>query len=124
MCVNDVYSDLSKPNFRCKIPPVIFIETPLFTNLAIKYNLDESLGDLEKELIINPLKGDLIRESGGLRKIRLAKSGGGKSGGYRVIYYLATPEAIFLLLVYPKSKKDNLTKTEVKTLRQLIEGRS
>jgi hypothetical protein len=63
----------------------------------------------------------LIAGSGGLRKVRLARKGGGKSGGFRVIYYRSTPEEIFLLLAYPKNKQDNLSKAEIKLLRELIE---
>jgi hypothetical protein len=51
----------------------------------------------------------------------LARKSGGKSGGFRVIYYRSTPEVIFFLLAYPKNKQDNLSKAEVKLLREMIE---
>jgi hypothetical protein len=102
---------------------VLFIETPIFTKQASGGLFeDDELKQLQAELLENPNKGDLIAGSGGLRKIRLARKGGGKSGGFRVIYYRSTPEVIFLLLAYPKNKQDNLTKAEIKLLRELIEG--
>ena len=101
---------------------MLFIETPVFTKQASgDLFTDEELINLQKELLKNPNKGDLIQGSGGLRKIRLARKSGGKSGGYRVIYYRLTDEAIFLLLAYPKSKKDNLNKAELEILKQLIQ---
>ena len=64
-------------------------------------------------------KGDLIQGTGGLRKIRMALGNQGKSGGARVIYFLATAERVYLILAYPKSVKDNLTPTEKATLKTL-----
>lgn len=102
---------------------MLFIETPTFTKQASGgLFTDEELKQLQTELLQNPNKGDLIAGSGGLRKIRLARKDGGKSGGYRVIYYRATSEVIFFLLAYPKNKRDNLNKDEIKLLRNLIEG--
>lgn len=101
---------------------MLFIETPIFTTQASGgLFTDEELKDLQQELLENPIKGDLITGSGGLRKIRVARKGGGKSGGFRVIYYRSTPEVIFFLLAYPKNKQDTLSKAEIKILRELIE---
>lgn len=100
---------------------MLFIETPVFTKQASGGLFsDEELKQLQEDLLENPQKGELIVGSGGLRKIRLARKDGGKSGGFRVIYYRNTPEVIFLLLAYPKNQKDNLTKAELKVLRGLI----
>ena len=58
---------------------------------------------------------------GGIRKLRYALAGGGKSGGIRVIYYWVTrQDQIYLLIVYPKSKKDNLTARETAVLRTYV----
>lgn len=101
---------------------MLFIETPIFTKQACGgLFTDNELKQLQTELLENPNRGDLIAGSGGLRKIRLARKGGGKSGGFRIIYYRSTPEVIFLLLAYPKSKQDNLTKPEIKLIRELID---
>lgn len=64
----------------------------------------------------------LIVGSGGLRKMRWAKEGRGKSGGIRVIYYWAvSPEQILMLFIYPKGERDDLTKAQIKMLKQIVE---
>jgi len=81
--------------------------------------------ELQRTLIASPDKGDLIQKTGGLRKIRMATGLQGKSGGARVIYFLATTETIYLMMAYPKSIKDNLTdaeKAELKKLTILLKG--
>jgi len=58
----------------------------------------------------HPLTGDLMVETGGLRKLRWRRLGGGKSGGYRVIYYYHDPHApLYLFLAYGKNQQVNLT---------------
>lgn len=67
-----------------------------------------------------PERGDLIRGGGGIRKVRYAVRGRGKSGGIRVIYYWARGDSHILMLVaYPKSQTDNLTAAETAILRRL-----
>ena len=74
------------------------------------------------ELQDDPERGDLIIGSGGVRKIRVALGNRGKSAGARVVYnYFATKERIYLLLVYRKNKKSNLTKAEINQLKILTE---
>ena len=69
-----------------------------------------------------PTLVDLIKESGGLRKVRWSMEGRGKSGGVRAIYYWVTrDDQIYMLYVYPKGKQDNLTKAQVKQLRAIVE---
>ncbi len=71
--------------------------------------------------MLRPESGDLIKESGGLRKIRWSLPGSGKRGGVRVIYYFDPPDTVFLIFPYRKSKKEDLTKNQIKTLSQLVE---
>lgn len=97
-----------------------FIETSIFTKQIQQIATDDDLKELQKELIAQPDKGDIIQETGGLRKIRMAAGDKGKSGGARVIYFLATAEKIYLVLAYPKSEKDSLTKTEKAVLKKLV----
>lgn len=66
----------------------------------------------QKALIESPEKGDLIRQTGELRKIRMVTGTQGKSGSARVIYFLATEEIIYLVMAYPKSTKDSLIDAE------------
>lgn len=96
-----------------------FIETPLFTRQIKTIATDEELLALQRELIQFPTKGDLIPQTGGLRKIRLATGCQGKSGSARVIYFLATEERVWLILAYPKSVKDSLTDAEKAALKKL-----
>ncbi|WP_116365247.1 type II toxin-antitoxin system RelE/ParE family toxin [Parahaliea mediterranea] len=99
---------------------IAFVETTVFTKQISALASDEDLWRLQLELIAQPTKGDLIRNTGGLRKIRMATSGLGKSSSLRVIYFLAHAEKIYLLLAYPKSTKDDLTAAEKSVLKQLV----
>ena len=73
-------------------------------------------------MIFNPTAGDLIKGSGGLRKVRWRSAAGGKRGGIRVIYYWYVSDSeIYLLLAYGKKEKEDLTSKEIKILRALIE---
>lgn len=98
------------------------IETPVFTKKINDLLTNEEYRNLQNELILNPEKGKIIRGSGGLRKIRFGKTGHGKSGGVRVIYYWILPkDTILMLLVYPKNEQDNLSQSQLKLLRSLVE---
>lgn len=66
---------------------MIFIETTIFTKLLPKYFNDAEYRSLQWHLLIKPDAGDIVRESGGVRKIRWSSEGKGKRGGIRVIYY-------------------------------------
>ena len=71
----------------------------------------------------DPERGDLIKGGGGIRKLRSATKNSGKSGGVRVIYYwIKNNHQIYMLVVYPKSKKDDLTDKETAILRELVKG--
>src|SRR4051812_49154645 len=76
---------------------------------------DDDLRSLELAIQAGPDRHPVIRETGGLRKIRFAAPGAGrgKSGSYRVGYaHFPTPGLILLLLVWAKNEKDNLSKSE------------
>ena len=82
---------------------------------------DEEYRELQNELALHPERGDLIRGGGGIRKLRHASQGRGKSGRVRVIYYwVKDNHQIYMLVVYPKSKKDNLTDREIAILREFV----
>lgn len=71
---------------------------------------------------MSPNVGDVIRGSGGIRKVRWRRAGSGKSGGVRVIYFTRTAEEeIVLLLIYAKSKTDNITGPRLKEIRRVLE---
>lgn len=99
-----------------------FRESSLFTKDVYDYLTEESYFALQDFLLENPAEGDLIRGSGGLRKLRWKAVGRGKRGGTRIIYYLADASGyIFLLDIYPKNKREDLTPSEVKKLRAVVE---
>ncbi len=98
-----------------------FIETPTFTRTITVLLSDDSYAQMQMVLVENPALGDLIRGGGGIRKLRYAVQGRGKSAGVRVIYYWLKDEfQIYLLLAYPKSAKDSLTDKEVALLYDLV----
>lgn len=82
---------------------------------------DSELKTLQEELTINPLKGDLMQGTGGLRKLRIAFEHRGKSGSARVCYVdFAVYEKIYLITAYSKNEKDNLSKEERNNVKQVI----
>lgn len=82
---------------------------------------DKELKALQEELTINPTKGDVMQGTGGLRKIRIAFEGRGKSGSARVCYVdFAVYERIYLITAYAKDEKDNLSKSERNEVKKLI----
>ena len=102
-----------------------FIETSIFTKQIKDLATDDELKNLQVELIAQPEKGDIIKDTGGLRKVRLATGVQGKSGSARVIYFLATKELIYMIFAYSKHEKDTLTKSEkneLKKLTKLLKG--
>jgi hypothetical protein len=97
-----------------------FIETPQFSAVLYDYLNEDSYLDLQIYLIEHPDRGDIIKGGGGIRKLRFAAQGKGKSGGVRIIYYWVTDAGqIYLLTIYPKGRKDTLTDAEVAELRDL-----
>jgi hypothetical protein len=100
-----------------------FIELGPFTKAAEKLLGLDGLRVLQAELMANPDTGALIPGGRGLRKVRIALPGRGKSGGARVIYFFHTPAGTcFLLALYAKTEAGNLTKAEVNQLARLIEA--
>ena len=99
-----------------------FVETSEFSKWQPRFLPGDAYAELQKKLIANPRKGDVMPGCGGLRKLRIAdpKRQKGKRGGARVIY-LHIPEADqFLMLdIYGKGEKDDLTPAEKKDLREL-----
>ena len=63
-----------------------------------------------------------MKDTGGLRKVRMAVGNKGKSGSVRELYALAHVDTVFLVLAYPKSAKDCLTKEEQSTLKKLVQS--
>jgi hypothetical protein len=87
------------------------VETEAFLKRARAIMSDEERLAIVSFLAANPESG--VSLGGGLRKVRIAREGGGKSGGYRTIYVLGgSSMPLFLLTVFAKNEKGNLTPTE------------
>ena len=100
----------------------LFVELPSFRAAWKELDLtDDDLKRLQEELAANPQVGRIMKETGGIRKMRFAYEHTGKSGGVRVIYVdFEIRERLYLITAYPKSEKDNLTKAERNELRKLV----
>lgn len=99
-----------------------FIQTNEFTKNWSQLGLtDEDLRTLENELLSNPKAGKVIRGTGNLRKYRFSLPNQGKSGSTRVCYVdFVIQETIYLITVYTKKEKENLSKSERNNIKKLI----
>jgi hypothetical protein len=99
-----------------------FIETHVFTRQILELLTDDEYWALQLRLWERPDQGDLIRGGGGIRKVRVAAKSKGKSGGIRVIYYWLTEQGqVYMLLAYPKNRKDDLSAGELALLSALVQ---
>ena len=101
---------------------MIFIESSNFTKSIGNYIAEEGYREFQLSLILNPSAGRVIPGCGGLRKVRYIdpRRGKGKRGGLRIIYFfLPEQDWIFLLDIYGKDEKDDLTREEKKVLARL-----
>jgi mRNA-degrading endonuclease RelE of RelBE toxin-antitoxin system len=88
-------------------------EMPEFSRRAVRLLSPVEQEALVLALAMNPLAGDLIRGTGGVRKLRWARGGRGKSGGVRIIYYFHSDNApLYLLTIYGKGDKTDRTEDE------------
>jgi hypothetical protein len=98
-----------------------FIETPVFTGVIQRLLDDEAYRRLQVALMLRPEQGPVIRGSGGLRKVRWGRSGSGKRGGLRIIYFWERSGAVFYMLyAYAKNEQGDLTAAQVRTLGRLV----
>ena len=95
------------------------MELPEFTRRAKRILTNEEI-DALLYLSANPNGGNLIEGTGGIRKLRWASKGKGKSGGSRIIYFFYN-ETIppFLLTIFSRNEKENLSKSERNELGRL-----
>ncbi len=85
------------------------IESPIFAKLWPDYWQEEERAEFAAFLAADPDAGDIIPGSGGCRKIRWGRTGGGKRGGVRVIYTTRLASgAVVLLVIYAKSVQENI----------------
>lgn len=97
-------------------------ELPTYTRLADKLLGTEERQDLIDYLAEHPKAGDIMEGTGGVRKLRWRRGGQGKSGGVRVIYYYHDDlMPLYLLTLFAKGDKANLTKAERNDLADLVD---
>ncbi|MCW7553758.1 type II toxin-antitoxin system RelE/ParE family toxin [Endozoicomonas gorgoniicola] len=102
---------------------MIFIETTKFTKLLSEYLSDDEYRMLQWHLQEKPDSGDIVRGSGGVRKVRWAPEGKGKSGGVRVIYYWKKSDhEIWMLTMYSKSERASIPGHILKKIAEAIEN--
>ena len=100
----------------------LFVESRLFEKIRSDYLSDDEFRELRQMLLAQPEIGTVIQGSGGLRKVRFGTKGKGKRGGARIIYYfLDAKSRFYLLTIYTKNEVTDLTSTEKKQLKSLME---
>ena len=99
-----------------------FIELTSFSRVRDDYFDDDGFAEFQRHLASHPGAGDVIPETGGVRKIRWARAGSGKRGGLRVIYYVQDRLGrIWLMTVYAKSTRENIAVKTLLKLKELID---
>ena len=101
---------------------MVIIETSIFTKRIKELMTDEIYRELQNTLVAYPESGKLIQGSGGLRKIRWGIASKGKRGGVRAIYYFSNSKnQVFMLMVYAKNERSDLTKEQLSLLKKVVE---
>lgn len=99
-----------------------FIESTVFSAYLADYLDDADYAALQSHLCEYPEAGDLVRGSGGVRKLRWARPGAGKSGGVRVCYYVRTRAGqILMLVIYAKNVRASIPGHVLAQLREELE---
>lgn len=102
-------------------PPMTVVETEDFLDRARRLLSESERAELVAYLATNPEAGKVIPGTGGARKVRWAISGKGKSGGARTIhYYHSDSIPVFLLDIYAKNEKANLSEADKRALKRLL----
>jgi hypothetical protein len=93
------------------------------SQLPTSYLAREERADIVALVAADPECGDLIRGTGGFRKVRVPRKGMGKSGGARVVYIWRNERfPVFLITVFPKNEKENLSMAERNALKKRVDG--
>jgi hypothetical protein len=102
-------------------PPHTVVELPEFVAFAERNLTEEERAAIIVHLALHPQDGDLIKGTGGLRKIRWAAKGKGKSGGVRIIhYYYSDDIPIFIITGFAKNKMENISPAARNIYRKLL----
>jgi len=98
------------------------IETRTFSDRAAKAWTPKQYENFILYIANNPKAGEVVTGSGGVRKIRWSKTGAGKRGGVRVIYFNSSQDETWLLTMYVKNERENIPAQELKKIREAING--
>jgi len=99
------------------------VETPTYLKAAQVFYSEADREKIVRTVAAYPEAGELMPGTGGYRKLRFARPGMGKRGGARVIYLFGGENLpIFLITVYAKSEKGNLSKTEQNALAKMAKS--
>ncbi len=97
------------------------VEIPHFSRVIGEYLTDDEYAALQWHLVLRPEAGDTVAGTGGARKIRWSVPQSGKRGGLRVIYYYKPSLLeIWMLTIYSKTRKKDLTAKDKDTLKQIV----
>ena len=98
------------------------IETPVYAGKVKRILTDDERDAFAVFIAQKPMAGSVVRGSGGVRKVRWAQKGKGKSGGARVIYYNRLENGeIWLLTIYAKSDRSTIPSRELKLIKEVID---
>ena len=98
------------------------VESPIFQRMWPRYWDEDERAEFASFIAINPDVGAVIRGSGGVRKVRWAREGTGKSGGVRIVYITRNEAGeVYLLTLYAKSKSENISLDTLKEIRRALE---
>jgi len=99
-----------------------FIESSAFERARSLYLSDDDYSELQQFMLQNPEAGRLVSGSGGVRKLRWARPGGGRRGGLRIIYFVRyRPNEFWMLTMYAKAKVQNVPAHILRELRKEFE---
>jgi hypothetical protein len=101
--------------------PITVAETPLFVRQAADVWDDDEREAFVTYIASHPEAGDVIPDTGGVRKVRWTRTGSGKRGGTRVIYfYHDAGRPLYLLMVYAKAQREDMTPDEKRAARAFV----
>lgn len=99
------------------------VRTHIYERKSVKLLSEAELTSAEDEIVFFPEKWPIVSGTGGVRKARAARGTSGKSGGVRIIYYFwSNEEIVYMLDIYAKNEKENLTNADKKILKEIIKG--
>ena len=99
-----------------------FIESSLFSRMVYDYLSESDYIAFQQFLLEHPQAGDVVQGSGGVRKVRWARAGTGKSGGVRVCYYARNAAGqILLLVIYAKNVRASIPGAVLKQIKEVLD---